>query len=109
MLTGDDDIWPCQCQVKVQGGYQDGPVGECCQEYEAPRQLPRIAPTCNPFDQRKVLSTEHVTTSALTYHGQYHHDPQCHLDKSCQELGDKEAVPDKPPYKSVPHTVETVD
>ena len=68
MLTGEDDSWPCQCQVKYEGGYQDFPLGECCQEYEAPRQLPRSAFICNPFDQRKVLPTEHVTNDEFGRH-----------------------------------------
>ena len=33
------------------------------------------------------------------------HAPQCYLDERCQ---DQDAVPEKPPYKGVPHTVEMV-
>ena len=37
--------------------------------------------------------------------GLHLHAPQCHLDERCQG---QDAVPEKPPYKGVPHTVEMV-
>ena len=40
--------------------------------------------------------------------GLHHHVPHCHLDKSYQELGTKETVPEMEPYEGGSHIVVMV-